>query len=186
MKRFRLRTGKGQRIVGSGESHQDFHRMSAGAHKGAPRLRQLPCLPFHLLHFRPARQGAYGQFHQSVISLHALSALRLAELGGRHHLGQFVRRLAMVAGEEMAQLASEHGDGTGFHFLFHSLYPCIQCKSALGYMVSAVAYLGNLYHLSCIYSFFPIYKDTDKIGKQSNIQEGFFQKKGREGHRNFR
>ena len=31
-----------------------------------------------------------------------------------------------------------------------------------------------------------IYKDTDKIGKQSNIQEGFFQKKGREGHRNFR
>ena len=57
MKRFRLRTGKGQRIVGSGESHQDFHRMSAGAHKGAPRLWQLPCLPFHLLHFRPARQG---------------------------------------------------------------------------------------------------------------------------------
>lgn len=29
-------------------------------------------------------------------------------------------------------------------------------------------------------------KYTDKIGKQSNIQEGFFQKKGREGHRNFR
>ena len=28
--------------------------------------------------------------------------------------------------------------------------------------------------------------DTDKIGKQSNIQEGFFQKKGREGYRNFR
>ena len=46
MKRFRLRTGKGQRIVGSGESHQDFHRMSL-----APIKAHRVCGNFHASRF---------------------------------------------------------------------------------------------------------------------------------------